>query len=297
MTRRRARGAANGAAYLYLSPWAVGFALFSGLPVAAAFLISLVDWDLLGEPTWVGLANYVNLFEPGSDFYRTLQATLIFTIVNVTVTVLGSLGLAILLNLKVRFIRVFEFIYFLPAVMPVVAVAATMSLIFDSQLGVANYVLGLFGIEGPNWLGSPTGVWFVVGLMSLYSFATGQMMMIFNAGIKEVPPELNEAAMLDGAGAVQRFWNVTVPSISPLLLFNLVVATITSFNGAFTIIYPLTAGGPGDATRVLSLDIYREAFQNFDMGTASAMGVVLFVIVGIIAIIQFRMSERHVTYE
>lgn len=296
--RRRARGgAATATPYLYLSPWAVGFALFSGLPVLAAFLISMVDWDLLGEPTWVGVANYVQLFEPGSSFYRTLQATLIFTIVNVTVTVLGSLGLAVLLNLKVRFIRVFEFIYFLPAVMPVVAVAATMSLIFDSQLGVANYVLSLFGIEGPNWLGSTTGIWFVVALMSLYSFATGQMMMIFNAGIKEVPPELNEAAMLDGANAGQRFWNVTVPSISPLILFNLVVATITSFNGAFTIIYPLSAGGPGDTTRVLSLDIYKEAFQNFDMGTASAMGVVLFVIVAVIAVLQFRLSERHVSYE
>lgn len=295
--RRRARGGANAAPYLYLSPWAVGFALFSGLPVVAAFLISMVDWDLLGEPTWVGFANYVKLFEPGSDFYRTLQATAVFTLVNVPVTVFSSLALAMLLNLKVRFIRVFEFIYFLPAVMPVVAVAATMSLIFDSQLGVVNGFLAGFGIEGPNWMGSTTGIWFVVALMSLYSFATGQMMMVFNAGIKEVPQELHEAAMLDGAGAVQRFWHVTVPSISPLILFNIVVATITSFNGAFTIIYPLSAGGPGDATRVLSLDIYKQAFQNFDMGTASAMGMVLFVIVGIIAIIQFRMSERHVSYE
>jgi len=245
----------------------------------------------------VGISNYLKLLEPGSDFYRTLQATLIFTIVNVGVTVLGSLGLAVLLNLKVRFIRIFEFVYFLPAVMPVVALAATMSLIFDPNLGVANYFLSLVGIEGPNWMGDRTGIWLVIAMMSLFSFGTGQMMLIFSAGIKEVPQELLEAAALDGANGWHRFRNVTVPSLSPLILFNVVIATVGSFNGAFTIIYPLSNGGPGDATRVLSLDVFKAAFQEFDMGTASAMAVILFVIVAVIAVLQFRLSARYVNYE
>jgi len=297
MMRQRAPGAATAAPYLFLSPWAVGFALFSGLPVVAAFLISMVEWDLLGDPTWVGLANYVKLFEPGSDFYRTLQATLVFTIVNVAVTVLGSLGLAVLLNLKVRFVGVFEFVYFLPAVMPVVALAATMSLIFDPNLGVANYFLSLIGVQGPNWMGNRTGIWLVIAMMSLFSFGTGQMMLIFSSGIKEVPQEQLDAASLDGATGWQRFKYVTVPSLSPLILFNVVIATVGSLNGAFTIIYPLSNGGPGDATRVLSLDVFKAAFQEFDMGTASAMAVILFVVVAVIAILQFRLSARYVNYE
>jgi multiple sugar transport system permease protein len=245
----------------------------------------------------VGISNYAKLLDPGSDFYKTLVATAIFTLVNVGVTVLGSLGLAVLLNFKVRLIGIFEFVYFLPAVIPVVALAATMSLIFDGQLGVANYLLSLAGIEGPNWMGDPIGIWVVVAMMSLFSFGTGQMMLIFSAGIKEVPLELHEAAQLDGANGWQRFRNVTVPSISPLILFNLVIATVGSFNGAFTIIYPLSNGGPGDATRVLSLDIYKAAFQRFDMGTASAMAVIMFAIVAAISLLQFRLSSRYVTYE
>ena len=294
---RRHRTTETAAPYIFISPWVIGFALFSGVPILASFLISMTEWDLLGDPQWVGISNYAQLFEPGSDFYRTLRATIIFTIVNVSVTVLGSLLLAVLLNLRTRFTGVFEFVYFLPAVIPVVALAASMSLIFDQNLGVANYWLSLVGLQGPNWLGDPVWVWLIIAGMSLYSFGTGQMMLIFNSGIKEVPQELLEVASLDGANGWQRFRNVTVPSISPLILFNVVIATVGSFNGAFTIIYPLTNGGPGDATRVLSLDIFKAAFEDFDMGTASAMAVVLFVIVSAIAFLQFRLSARHVNYD
>lgn len=286
------------APYLYISPWVIGFIAFSGIPIIFSFVISLTQWNILSNPTWVGISNYLSLFASGSDFYKTLEATFIFTIVNVTATVLGSLGLAVLLNLKVRFSRFFEFVYFLPAVMPIVALAAVMTLIFDNNLGVANYVLSLFGINGPNWLGNSGGIWFVILLMSLFSFGTGQMMLIFNSGIKDVPQELLDVASIDGANAWQRFRHVTVPSISPLILFNVVVATVSSFNGAFTIIYPISDGGPGDATRVLSLDIYNEAFGGeFNLGTASAMAVVLFVIVVAISFAQFRVSTRFVNYE
>jgi multiple sugar transport system permease protein len=283
--------------YLFLSPWVVGFLLFSGLPILASFLLSLTKWDLLGDPEWVGFANYATLFEAGSDFYKTLQATFIFTIVAVVVTVGASLLLALLLNLKVRFVGIFQFVYFLPAVMPSVAVAAAFSLIFNKELGVANYLFSLIGIDGPNWLGNPSSVWVVIALMNLFSFSTGQMMLIFNAGLKEVPLELYEAVELDGANGLQRFVNVTLPSLSPLILFNVVIATVGSFNGAFTIVYPLTGGGPGDVTRVLSLDIFEQAFRSFNMGTASAMAVVLFAIVAIISFLQFKLSSRHVNYD
>lgn len=285
------------APYAFLSPWAIGFILFSGLPIAAAFLLSLTRWNLLGDPAWVGLDNYRTLFSGHSEFYSTLKATFVFTVVSVVVTVGSSLLLAVLLNLKVRFIGVFQFIYFLPAVMPAVAMAAGFNLIFNRELGVANYVLSLIGVDGPNWLGNADYVWIVIALMCLFSFSTGQMMLIFNAGIKDVPTELYEAVALDGANAWQRFVHVTVPSISPLILFNVIVATVNSFNGAFNIIYPLTGGGPGDVTRVFSLEIFEQAFRSFNMGTASAMAVVLFVIVAVVSFLQFRMSARSVTYE
>lgn len=283
-------------AYGFLSPWIIGFLFFTGGPIVVSFLLSLTEWNLLGEPTFVGLANYKELFSPSSTFFNTLKATLIFTVLSVFVTVFWSLFLAVLLNFKLRFMRVFQFLFFVPAVMPSVVMASCFILMFNNELGIVNYILSFIGVEGPNWLGNTNLVWVVVGMMSIFTFSTGQMMLIFNSSLKEVPIEMYEAADLDGANAWQRFINVTLPSISPILLFNTVVATVNSFNGAFTIIYPLTGGGPGDVTKVLSLEIYEKAFKQFDMGMASTLAFILFLIVGAISIVQFKLGDKKVNY-
>ncbi|WP_314066692.1 sugar ABC transporter permease [uncultured Vagococcus sp.] len=283
-------------AFGFLSPWVIGFLLFTGGPIIASFVLSLTKWNLLGNPSFVGFANYQELFSPSSTFYNTLKATFIFTLLNVGITVFWSLFLAILLNFKLRFMKVFQFFFFVPAVMPSVVMASCFILMFNNELGIVNYLLSYIGVDGPNWLGNTNLVWVVVGMMSVFTFSTGQMMLIFNSSLKEVPIERYEAASLDGANAWQRFIHVTLPSISPILLFNTIVATVNSFNGAFTIIYPLTGGGPGDVTKVLSLEIYEKAFKQFDMGMASTLAFILFIIVGLISIFQFKFGDKKVNY-
>ncbi|MHC5249253.1 carbohydrate ABC transporter permease [Enterococcus sp. LJL90] len=283
-------------AYGFLSPWIIGFIFFTGSPILMSFVLSLTKWNLLGDPRFVGFENYKQLFSGNSDFLETLKITFLFTILNVLVTVGASLFLAVLLNFKVKFIGVFQFFYFVPAVMPSVVMTSCFILMFNNQLGIVNYFLQNVGITAPNWLGSANLIWVVVGIASIFTFSTGQMMLIFNSSLKEVPVELYEAADLDGANAWQRFRNVTLPSISPILLFNIVVATVNSFNGAFTLLYPLTGGGPGNATKVLSLQIYEKAFRQFDMGMASTLAFIMFIIVALVSIVQFKLSDDKVNY-
>lgn len=283
--------------YGFVSPWFIGVIFFTGGPIIFSFLLSLTEWNLLGDPEFVGFANYQKLFSGNSDFLTTLKITLLYTLLNVVVTVAASLFLAVLLNFKVKLIGIFQFFYFIPAVMPSVVMTSCFKLMFNKEMGIMNYVLSQFGISNTNWMGSTDLIWVVVALASIFTFSTGQMMLVFSSSLKEVPQELYEAADLDQANAWQKFLYVTLPAISPILLFNIVVATVNSFNGAFTILYPLTGGGPGNATKVLSLSIYEKAFQQFDIGTASALAFVLFVIVALIAVAQFKLSNDSVSYE
>lgn len=283
--------------YLFVSPWVIGVLFFTGGPILFSFLLSLTKWDLLGNPQFVGLENYRTLFTGGSDFWETIKITLMFTVLNVVIVVAASLFLAVLLNFKVRFIGIFQFFYFVPAVMPSVVMTSCFMLMFNKELGIVNYVLLKLGIDSINWLGDPHFVWVVVGIASIFTFSTGQMMLVFSSSLKEVPLELYEAAELDRATAWQKFRYITLPAISPILLFNIVVATVNSFNGSFTLLYPLTGGGPGNATKVLSLSIYEKAFKQFDIGMASTLAFILFIIVAIIAFLQFKISDDKVSYD
>lgn len=288
--RKRSDAAAG---WGFLSPWIIGFLVFSGFPILFSFYLSLTKWNLLGQPQFVGLKNYVDLLSGDSELGKTLLVTFIFTIINVGVSILFSLILAMLLNTKVRFKGLFQFFYYVPTIMPSVVMAGCMTLMFNPQLGVVNYVLKAIGVNNPpNWTGSTTLVWLVVAYASIFTFATGQQMLVFSAALKDVPAELYEAASLDGANGWQKFWHVTIPGIAPMMLFNVVSCTVNSFNGAFTLLYPLTGGGPGDATKVLGLLIYDKAFKSFNMGQASALAVVLFLIVAVIGAVQFKLMDR-----
>ena len=277
----------------FLTPWIIGFLLFSGFPILFAFFLSLTKWNLLGTPRFVGLANYADLMSGSSELGQTLLVTFIFTIINVGISILFSLILALLLNLNVRFKGLFQFFYYVPTIMPSVVMAGCMVLMFNSQLGIVNYVLRSIGVSNPpNWTGSSTLVWVVVAYASIFTFQTGQQMLVFSAALKDVPTELYEASSLDGANAWNKFVHITMPGIAPMMLFNLVSCTVNSFNGAFTLLYPLTGGGPGDATKVLGLLIYDKAFKSFSMGQASALAMVLFVIVALIGALQFKLMDR-----
>ena len=285
-------------AYGFLSPWFIGFLLFTGGPIIASLVLSLMRWNLMGTPDFIGLRNYITMFTPGSGFLNSLRATLLYTVISVTVAVFSSLFMAVLLNFRVRFIGIFQFCFFIPAVMPSVALAFVFQLIFNQHLGILNYFLSVLGIGlSPNWLNDTFWVWVSLGIVTIFTYSTGQMMLIFNAALKEVPQQLYEAADIEGANFFQRFIYVTVPSISPIILFNVVVGTVNSFNTAFSIIFPLTAGGPANETMVLSLELFNSAFRMFNIGMASAVATILFVIVAVVAAVQFRISRNVVHYD
>jgi multiple sugar transport system permease protein len=284
-------------AYLFLSPWIIGFILFSGVPILASFALSLTRWDLIGSPTFIGMKNYVEMFTESTSFH-ILMNTLEFTAFSVIATLAWSLLMAVLLSKQGKSAGAFQFLFFVPAVMPSVALAFVFQLILNQDVGIANYLLSFFGVaSGPNWLMDNRLVIPSIIFVSLYTYTTGHMMLIFLAALQDVPSELYEACDIDGAGAFKKFRHVTLPSISPILLFNLVIATINALNGSFSIIYPLTDGGPALASEVMSLDIYHQGFKSFRMGYASAVSTMLFALVAVVAFLQFRLSNRAVQYE
>ena len=285
-------------AYAFLSPWIIGFILFSGIPIIAAFVISAYDWSMVDIPSFIGLDNYKEMFAPGSSFWNSLKVTILFMLGYVVLTVSWSFMMAFLLNLKMRPIGFFQFIYFIPAVLPSVALAFVFQLIYNREIGVLNYFLSLFGVKnGPNWLFDSSLVLPAVILVFIFTYSTGQMMLIFRSGLNDVPKELYEACDIDGGNALQKFWYVTIPAISPVLLFNLIMSCIGGLNGSFSVIFPLTGGGPGDATQVLGLSIYISAFRNYRMGYASALAMALFFLSLAFSLGQFWLSKKWVHYE
>jgi len=288
----------NITAYAFLSPWIIGFILFSGVPIIATLVLSLTKWDLISAPRFIGLGNFIAMFSAGSDLWNVLKVTLIFTVGSIIATLTWSFFLAMLLNVKLKGMGIFRFFFFVPAVVPGVALAFAFQLLYNKEIGVVNYILYLFGIKnGPNWLMDNHLVIPSIIFVCLYTYTTGQMMLIFNASLKQVPKELYEACAIDGGRYFQKFYYVTLPYISPVILFNLVIATVNAFNGSFSIIYPLTFGGPGDASRVISLAIYDSGFKQLRMGYASALAIVSFIMVVAMALLEFKVLDKFVYYE
>lgn len=285
-------------AYAFLSPWVIGFILFSGVPILISLGLSFTDWSMMATPKFIGLHNYTKMFSSQS-FWSSLWITVFFTLASVLITVIWSFILAMFLNLNLKCIGIYQFIYFIPAVMPSIALAFSFQMIYNKESGILNYILyTVFGVKnGPNWLYDKILVYPSILFVMLFTYATGQMLLIFKAGLKEVPTELYEACELDGATYLKKLWYVTIPYMSPIILFNMVMAAIGSLNNSFSILYPLTGGGPDGATNVLSLAIYDSAFKNYKMGYASALSVALFIIAALISIIQFTMSKKWVHYD
>lgn len=279
--------------YLTISPWLVGFLAFTLAPMAISLYLGFTRWDLFGEPQWVGLDNYVRMFADPL-FAQALKVTTIYTLVYVPLEMVGGISLALLVNQKVRGVGVFRTIFYLPSVLAGVAYVVLWMWIFNPQGGLLNTLLGAVGIQGPRWLIDPQ--WALPSLLLMTFWGWGRAMVLYLAGLQGVPAELYEAAAIDGAGTAARFRHITVPMITPTILFALILSIIGTFQ-TFTSAFVATNGGPLDATLFYVLYIYRQAFQFFRMGYASALAWVLFVIIMALTLVLFRSGQFWVHYE
>lgn len=290
-TKTRRREAIDG--YLFIMPWLAGFVFLISGPMIASLVLSFMRWDLLSPPDWVGLDNYRQLLgDPlvGISLYNTA----FFTGISVPLNLAVALGAAMLLNTNVKGRSVFRTAFYLPAVMPVVANALLWFWILNPEIGLANAFLRWLGLPELQWLFDPHTAKPTFILMSVWSI--GNTMVIFLAGLQGIPQTLYDAAHVDGANWWQRFRVVTLPMLSPVILFNLIVGIIASFQ-IFTSAFLLTDGGPENATLFTVLYVYRLGFEQFQMGYASAVAWVLFTIIMLFSLVQLRLSRSWVYYE
>jgi len=281
--------------WLFISPWLIGFIVFSAGPIVASMGISLTEYSILQPPTFIGLENYRQLFND-ELFYKAVFNTIYYVGVSVPLGVTLAFLMAIALNQKLRGQTWFRTIFYLPSVVSGIAVALLWGWLLNPDFGLINYLLSLVGIQGPKWLYSTTWAMPSIILMSLWG--VGGSMVVFLAGLQGIPEHLYEAAELDGAGEWGKFWNVTVPMISPVIFFNMIVTIIFAFQ-IFDQVYIMTngRGGPANATLVYVLYLYRQGFEYFKMGYASALALILFLIVLGITVFQFGVARRWVYYE
>ncbi len=280
--------------YLLISPWLLGLLFFTLGPIIASLWISFLQWDLISPAKFVGFRNYVEMFTGDELFWQSLKVTLIYVAVRVPAALVVALILAILMNQKVPGIGVFRTIYYLPSVVSGVAVSMLWVWMFNSNFGLVNGMLAEMGIHGPGWFADPKWSLPTMILISLYS--VGATAIIFLAGLKNIPISLYEAAELDGAGTLQQFFRITLPQLTPTILFNLLMNMIASFQ-TFTEALIITGGGPVNSTLFYNLYLYQNAFTYSKLGYASSLAWVLFTITLICAYYIFVSSGRWVHYE
>jgi multiple sugar transport system permease protein len=293
MTALRRREALAG--YLWISPWIVGFLLFTLGPMLASLYLSLTSYTVGGTPRWIGLDNYVRAFTGDKLFWTALERTSLFALMNVPLAIILSLALAVLFNQNLRGTVVYRALVFIPSLVPIVAAALLWAWILHPQIGVANFLLREVGHDGFRWLRDPDWALPSLVLVVLWLSVGGSRMIVFLAGLQGVPQELYDAARVDGANAPQRFRHVTLPAISPVVLFNLILGIIGSFS-AFSLAYVGTAGGPAYATWFFVLHIVQTGFNFLEMGYASALAWIFFLILMVFTVVQLRLSRRWVYY-
>lgn len=294
--RRRRTGRTTLRGWLFIGPVVLGTLLFNVLPVIPTLVTSFADWNGLSSPRFIGLANYREMFGGGDPlFSRSLVNTIIYTAGYVPVGIIVGMALAVLVNNQLRGMAVFRALIFLPYVTSLVAIGVVGRWVFSDQYGVINSVLAGFGITGPHWLGERA--WALTAVIVTAIWANmGFNMIIILAGLQGVPDTLMEAATLDGAGRFARFRHVTLPFLTPAIFLLLILQTIGSFQ-VFALILVMTGGGPGDGTYVYIYHLWYEAFTLRKMGYASAMAIVLFVVLVVITWVQNRLSKRWVFYQ
>ena len=289
-TRRRYN---NLMGYLFISPWLIGFFLFTFAPIVVSFVLAFTRYDILTAPQWIGLENFQRMWTD-RRYWSAVRATFLYVFTAVPLRLIFALAVAMLMNGAYRLVGLFRAVYYVPSLVGgSVAVAVMWRQLFGST-GLINIALGWIGIEGSNWLGNPRTVLIPIVVLAVWQF--GSPMLIFLAGLKQIPQELYEAADIDGAGGWRKFIRITLPLLSPVIFFNLVMQIISGFM-VFTQAFVVTQGGPLDTTRFYALYLYDQAFRNFRMGYASAMAWVLLLIIAFFTALAFRSSAMWVHYE
>ncbi|MGI4789722.1 MAG: carbohydrate ABC transporter permease [Janthinobacterium lividum] len=280
--------------YAFIAPWIIGFLTFTAYPFLTSVYLSFTRYDIVTKPVWVGMANYHTLLTGDPLFWKSLGVTFEFALVAVPLGVIFGVVLALLLNLDLRGMGLYRTIFFLPSILPTVATSVVFLWLFNPEIGLINRFLRTIGVTGPEWLQSPQ--WALPSLVLLSLWAVGGSMVIYLAGLKDIPTHLYEAATIDGANAWQRLRHVTLPMLSPVIFFNLVMGLIGVFQ-YFTEAYVMTQGGPEDSTHFYALYLFETAWRYLDMGYASAMAWVLFLVIMTITGFLFLTQRRWVHYE
>ena len=294
MSAMRRREALAG--LLFVLPWIIGLLAFTAYPVLASVYFSFTDYNIVQPPHWTGISNYTAIFTTDTDFPTGVQNSAFYALISVPLGLVLSLVLALVLNLRVRGVGFYRSLFYLPTLMPPVASTIVFLMLLDPDHGIVNTFLTTVGLPAPGWFSDPS--WAKPGLILLGVWGSGTATIIFLAGLQEIPQALLEAAMIDGAGHWQRFWRVTLPLLSPVVLFNLVMGVIYSFQ-VFTQAYIVghDTGDPVGSTLMYMTLIYRTAFKYFQMGYASALSVLLFVTIVTVTFVIFRVSRAWVFYE
>jgi ABC-type sugar transport system permease subunit len=278
----------------FITPSLFGVIVFLLVPVVVLFVISFMNWNLMTPATWDGFANYINIFRY-DDAAHSLNVTIYYVLLNIPLQTALALGMAVMLNRKLPAMGLYRVLFVAPYLSTPVAMAVIWYWVFDPKLGAVNAALAHIGITGPQWLSSSAWAMPVVALVNIWQYV-GYNMLFFLAGLQAIPKQLYEAAELDGAGPFRQFFHISLPLINSTMLFVLVTDVIGSFQ-VFDTLYVLTQGGPGNATEVLNLKIYQIAFQDFRLGEAAAMSVMLFAVILIFSIGQFLFFKNRTTYE
>lgn len=280
--------------YLFILPWIIGFLVFTLGLLVLSFVMSFFDWSITGTPKFRGLGNYIEMFTTDDQALKSLSISLKYAAIFVPLNMIIALVLAMLISQPVKGAKFFRTIFYIPAVISGVAVSIIFGWLLNGNYGVINYLLSLLGIDGPQWLVDPK--WAIIAVIFASAFGVGSMMLIFYTDIKNIPIDLYEAAAIDGAGPARQFFSITLPMITPTILFNLITSIISSFQPV-TLVMLLTNGGPMKSTYFYGLMTYNNAFKFHKLGYASANAWVMFIIILLLSALVFKSSDTWVFYE
>ncbi len=285
------------AAYAFLGPWLLGFFVFTLGPVLASLYLSFTKFDLLTPPVWVGADNYVRMFTTDYRFYQALKVTFTYLLFEVPLKLAFALLIATLLDKAVRGGGIYRAVFYIPSLLGgSVAIAVLWRQLFEGNGTINQLLFWLFGIQGPSWISNPNTAVYTLVILAIWQF--GSPMIIFLAGLRQIPQDLYEAASIDGASKFRQFWRITLPLLAPVIFFNMVLQVIEGFK-AFTPAFIISGGtgGPVDSTLFYTLFLYQEAFAYFRMGYAAALAWVLLIIIGAFTALSFLTSKYWVHYE
>jgi len=279
---------------LFISPWILGFIAFTAGPLFLSAVMTMFDWPIIGTPSFVGIKNFIDMFTKDNQFWKSVGITIKFMVMFVPLNIIIALVLAMLISKPLRGIGIFRTIFYLPSVVSSVAVAIMWGWIFHSEYGLLNYALSLLGISGPRWLSDPS--WAIVAIVIASLWSLGTMMLIFYTAIKSIPKDIYEDAIIAGASPFRTFFSITLPLITPTLLFNLITSTIGAMQ-ELSLVLLLTRGGPVKSTYFYGLYVYRNAFLHFKLGYAAANAWFMFIIILLLTLLIFKSSPLWVFYE